>query len=505
MSDCKRQNTKLALALMVAMHGNLSLAQTTSLEAAPQQEDLMFPSEQIAMTWPMLPGESVESLAVLFYPKNKTMQRRFVVKTLQLSREIQPNLASASVSNQASLIIVPNIKLLSKQSGAIKPAVSKNNNPPSQTKLKMSYGLKDAAQFVVTPKIQAGYDDLISRNELLKQELAKLNAKLANLQQVFATLTIEATRVLSSASRSAPDSSTSSVPVAIPKPVAVATQHNNSPAAKPIAAPISLKQVAVIDAAEKQGTFLERYLSLFIWAALLVIGFLIGLTFYTRKQAKRLYLASAGNFDPLEKQLFIDEDGQVSQVVSRVHDVDFSLTQTEYAGSMSVVELGSDYKEEGELALEQARIYVNIDRVDEAIELLKAQIEATPKASLHHWLYLLDIYRDTDQKEAFLQCAKQLHQSFNVMIPLWENVALPMVIASSLEEFPHIVEQLTTLWAGLEKPQEKIAETKAYIDDLLTDNRGSDRAGFSMEVFQELLLLRDLLNVREKLAESDQE
>ena len=166
-----------------------------------------------------------------------------------------------------------------------------------------------------------------------------------------------------------------------------------------------------------------------------------------------------------------------------------------------MVDLGSDDKEEGELALEQARIYVNIDRVDEAIELLKAQIEATPKDSLHHWLYLLDIYRDTNQKEEFLQSAKQLHQSFNVMIPLWENVPLPMVIASSLEEFSHIVEELTALWVD----HEKTAETKAYIDDLLTENRSSDRTGFSMEVFQELILLRDLLNVREKLAESDQE
>jgi cell division septum initiation protein DivIVA len=504
LSDCKRQNIKLALALVVAMHGNLSLAETTSLETVPLPGNALFPPEQVAMTWPMLPGESVESLALLFYPKNKKMQQHFVAKTLQLSREIQPNLDPTSVSNQASLIVVPDIKQLSRQGGAIKRAVSKNSNPPSQPTLKMSYGLKDAALFVVTPKMQAGYDDLVTRNERLKQELEKLNAKLAQLQQVFATLATEATRALTSAPVPSPASTVESAPTALAEPVAVAKQ-NNPPAAKPVSEPTSLKQVVVADVEAKQSSFFEKYLSAFIWATLLVLGFLIGLTFYTRKQAKKLYLASAGNFNPLEQQVFIDDDKQAVQILSRVHDVDFSLTQTEYAGNMSVVELRNDNKEEGELALEQARIYVNIDRVDEAIELLKAQIEATPKASLHHWLYLLDIYRDTNQKEAFLQSAKQLHQSFNVMIPQWENVPLPMVIASSLEEFPHIVEQLTTLWAGLEKPQEKIAETKAYIEDLLTDNRGSDRTGFSMDVFQELLLLRDLLNVREKLAESDQE
>lgn len=481
---------------MVGMHTICYLHKLHLLEAAPLPGNALFPPEQIAMTWPMLPGESVESLAVLFYPENRKMQRRFVAKTLQLSREIQPNLESASVSNQASLIIVPNIKQLSRQGGALKPTASKSSNPLSQPKLKMSYGLKDAAQFVVTPKMQAEYDDMVTRNEFIKQELEKLNAKLAQLQQVFVALTVEATRALGRAPVPSSTSTSKSAPTALPE-LATVAQQNNLLAAKPA----SPKQVVVADVETKPGMFLARYLSALIWAVLLVIGFLIGLTFYTHKQAKKLYLASAGNFNLLEKQIFIDEDNQASQVVSRVHDVDFSLTQTEHAGSMSVVDLGSDYKEEGELALEQARIYVNIDRVEEAIELLKAQIEATPKTSLHHWLYLLDIYRDTNQKEEFLHCAKQLHQSFNVMIPLWENAPVAMVIASSIEEFPHIVEQLTILWAD----NESITETKAYIDDLLTDNRSSDRTGFSMEVFQELLLLRDLLNVHEKLAESNQE
>ncbi|HSH55087.1 MAG TPA: hypothetical protein VK967_08680, partial [Methylotenera sp.] len=332
MSDCKRQNTKLALALMVAMHTNLLLAQTTPLETAPlqvesAQENALFPPEQIAMTWPMLPGESVESLAVLFYPKNKKMQRRFVAKTLQLSREIQPNLDPANVSNQASLIIIPDIKLLSRQGSAIKIAATNNSQQSSQPKLKMSYGLKDAAQFVVTPKIQAGYDDLVTRNERLKQELEKLNAKLAQLQQVFVALTAEATRAISrapipgseSSSVATSEPSTLSVPVAtpvtIPEPAAVVIQQNNPPVTKPV----SLKQMVVADVETKQGTFLARYLSLFVWAVLIVIGFLIGLTFYMRKQAKKLYLASAGNFNPLGKQIFIDEDNQAVQVVSRVH------------------------------------------------------------------------------------------------------------------------------------------------------------------------------------------
>jgi hypothetical protein len=70
-----------------------------------------------------------------------------------------------------------------------------------------------------------------------------------------------------------------------------------------------------------------------------------------------------------------------------------------------------------------------------------------------------------------------------------------MVIATTIEAFPHIVQQLTILWND---PSKEI-ETEAFLEDLLTDNRRSLRTGFSMEVFHEILLLKDLLLARNKL------
>ena len=160
-------------------------------------------------------------------------------------------------------------------------------------------------------------------------------------------------------------------------------------------------------------------------------------------------------------------------------------------------------KNEAELILEQAKIFVQIDRPAYAIKLLKTQINAAPKAALHHWIYLLDIYRDTNKKEEFLQYAEQLHQNFNVVMPLWDSTPSKMMIASSKEEFSHISNKVTKLWADCEKEAKKIAQTKVYLDELLTDNRDSERAGFSMEVFQEIILLRDLLDVRDKLVQVD--
>lgn len=78
-----------------------------------------------------------------------------------------------------------------------------------------------------------------------------------------------------------------------------------------------------------------------------------------------------------------------------------------------------------------------------------------------------------------------------------------MVVASSLEEFPHIIDTLIKLWANNENALGDTSEIKAYLDKLLIDNRNSERAGFSLEVLQEIMLLRSLLDVSDKLKEED--
>jgi len=177
----------------------------------------------------------------------------------------------------------------------------------------------------------------------------------------------------------------------------------------------------------------------------------------------------------------------------------------------SVVPLGvsgmevQEVKDEGEHVMEQAKIYVGLGKEADAIQLLKAHIDAAPKAALRHWLYLLDIYRMTNQKEAFLQSARQLHQTFNVVIPRWEKTpgseaSVPVFEATSLEEYDYIVDKVTAMWADCAKEVKKIAQAKDYLDQLLTDNRNGERTGFSMGVLEDIMLLRDTLDTREKLA-----
>jgi tetratricopeptide (TPR) repeat protein len=479
----KGHSAKLALALMVAIYMPLSFAENGDPEAAASNNTAL-PADANAMTWPMLPGENVASLAALFYPNNPQLQKRFIAKTLQLSREMHPQLDAQSASNQAKLIIIPTLKSLAKSTGKIRPAKPKHQTPWSAP-LQMSYGLKDAALFVVSDALQAQYGALLERNASLKLQLEKLNAKLSHLQQTLATLSLEVQQFFASPASVTPVPQSSKTSAA---PDPGHTMLDKTPPSP------TLTEVKLLNEAPDKTS--DGPFNFLLWLPLILfVGLLAWLAkWYTHKKSKQLYLASAETFDPIAITL---DDGELPNRRA-IDEVDFSLTQT----SMSVTDLsdmeGLQDKEDGELALEQARIYVHIERGDEAIELLKAHIKNKPKSALHHWLYLLDIYRDTGQRDEFMKHAKQLHQDFNVMMPLWENDPVPMVIASTIEAFPHIVQQLASLWGD---PNKEI-ETEAFLDDLLTDNRHSIRTGFSMEVFQEILLLKDVLLARNKLGDT---
>ena len=155
------------------------------------------------------------------------------------------------------------------------------------------------------------------------------------------------------------------------------------------------------------------------------------------------------------------------------------------------------------LVLEQAKIYTSMNRLKDAVMLLKTQIQETPKVALNHWFYLLEICRNSNQKEAFLNNAKHLHEKFNIMMPQWEKPMFPPLVASHLEELPHIIERLTRLWGAEGKVTENMIQTKAYLDELLMDNRSTERMGFGIEVFQEIMLLREMLDTRFNLARED--
>ncbi|MDP1765890.1 MAG: hypothetical protein Q8K83_03205 [Methylotenera sp.] len=508
-----------AFAFLIALQSNAILAQSENPDTQTFDEILLLTPEQpdqhvqsqVAITWPVLPGESVKELATLFYPKNKKMQHRFIVKTLQLSQDIHPNLDPATASNNANLIVIPNIKYLGKNSGYINYGPPKNKIGESHDKPKLlaSYGIKDDVKVEVNSKLQSIYDNLVNRNVLFKQGLDNLNIKLASLTPKLTALKIELIRFFDLA-LSMEESKNKHV-----KKKQEAQLQNNLPLE-----PITQNQVisstqtqtqtqAPISAPVKAATSRtdeSKYISWNIWILVSSLILVIGLSFvmYVRRKLKNFHPVTTLGSGELEIKPVIEyeDSAEQSSVVDEMESI--PVIEGEFSGSIPDVEpevsIDLVKKEEVEQVLEQARIYINLNRFKEAIMLLKTQIQETPKAALHHWFCLLDLYRKSNQKEDFLNDAKQLHENFNIMMPQWEKTTFPSLTASSLEELPHIVERLTALWVAESKVTDNMVETKAYLDELLTDNRSTERIGFGKEVFKEIMLLRDMLDIRLKLS-----
>jgi pilus assembly protein FimV len=152
--------------------------------------------------------------------------------------------------------------------------------------------------------------------------------------------------------------------------------------------------------------------------------------------------------------------------------------------------------------LELAEIMVSFGRVKGAEQALEEFIEHHPKAALTPWLKLLEVYRQDQQRAAFEALAVKLQRHFNVAPADWETMGeapdpdpdLSATDAASIEQLltrlptlgklPHICSELARTWGS--------PECLAYLNQLLRDNRGGERRGFSLSSVRELLFLIDI-------------
>ncbi|MDP3088472.1 MAG: hypothetical protein Q8M99_09850 [Methylotenera sp.] len=477
---------------------NLLLVITGLMVAMHAMADGVAPS---SMTWILEPGESVNDVARLFYPKNRQMQQRFIEKTIQLSHEAHQNINPEEATTEKSLITIPDIKSLSFQSGKNHRAQTSNQKIRKKVK---NFSADTSAE---------KYDALVKRNNFFKIRLDKLNEKLTQLEQMLMSLKAQVMHIV--------NISVHVPPIKIAKDQVkksndlVKSQHANVEESIQDVAKTSAGEKVAINTAQTETKlvtpmqqqlikpiYFSRYSTIVLFLLALVLFML--LVFYIWRQSKNWHKILTNSNNSLEKKATINNSVFEGQLVSSESNVDISDMSGEFEATLSdgnnEVEESLVNKEEADLVLEQARIYISLNRIKEATVLLESYIRAMPKNALRHRIYLLDIYREKNLRKEFLQCSKELHESFNVMMPQWESPALPDAIASSVEQFSHISAKVTKLWADCEKESKTIVKTKAYLDELLMDNRESERTGFSLEVFKEIMTLRDILDVREKLA-----
>jgi pilus assembly protein FimV len=178
-----------------------------------------------------------------------------------------------------------------------------------------------------------------------------------------------------------------------------------------------------------------------------------------------------------------------------------------YDSMMSIAAATVDEHFEANPVMELADIMLSFGRVKGAAQALQEYIDHNPQEALQPWIRLMDVYRMAGLREEFDKVARNLNQHFNVEIQQWDPAeptlnrhtidmvldddlgeivqsAPPAPRAESIEEMPRLLRQIIELW--------REGDVLAYLQQLLRDNRGGKRSGFSLNVVEEILFLIDL-------------
>ena len=451
------------------------------------------------LIWPALPNESVQKIAAQLYPNHVDLQRKFVFKTLRLNAENKLNLTEHEKFTAPRVILIPTPESLQDSIRAIKPSALALT--PSQLKLSMSYdmalpknGLPPAISVAlatapsVAPPVAI---EQVSPSPAVKTEqvapaaetppmLAKPVVEPASIELPSANIDAKAINQESQAWQANIShwwqGSISSLQNAVAQlKAAVSNWHLPAIDVKALNLPVTINQ-------------LLWFISLLL-AVLGLSSLLLARIAHRKKTTLTLewfvppeYAKDAGVLlreYPVNKQV---EASQLSteKAIEKQSDT-FAMPPT-----------APEFEEHSDRQiLLEAKAYEKNNRADEAIEHVKWAIRAQPKVSIELWLYLLDLYRQQNRQDDFENYAKAMHQTYNVMIPQWQEKKVAMVVAQTLEDFPHLAEKLCAIWSTA-------VPATDFLQSLVDDNRDGERLGFSRAVVDEILLLCLVLEARDK-------
>ena len=454
-----------------------------------------------SMTWPMLPGENLNDLARLFYPKNQSMQRQFVAKTLRLSSNMQADLNATKRFETPTLLVIPTLKSLSYHKNRAKEGRKK----PRKKKLQLSYDIGQSIEQVPAKLIQ-DYEWLVSKNAFLKEELAQLNKKIVFLQTKLNDLKLifDKTLNLPNSGSQTAQAQTISADVASNHQPTSNLPVNNLPARKVFKNLNDVKyNQKKSDAAEalsaETSITMPQAISLpfvngnknIIIIVMAVLALLTISSVLLKKYRQRMFTKFTDAIPQMDDTLldfgghWKDEGQALDQ--QTIQEIKQEIQNTEAKTIQFTAEPQKAYSN-ADATLVEAKLLMSIHRSQDAIDHLKLTIDSSPKASINHWLYLLEIFRKLNLKDEFEQYAEGLKANFNVTTQAWDDSIAPSTLPQHLEEFPTIMEKLYTIWPS--------DQAQTYLRSLITDNRDGERAGFGKAVLSEILLLIALLDTR---------
>ena len=474
-----------------------------------------------SMTWPMLPGENLNDVARLFYPKNQAMQRQFVAKTMRLNTHNHANLNAAQRFETPTLLVIPTLKSLSSTKNI-------SRKKPRKQKLQLSYGIGQAVE-QLPAKLLQDYEWLVSKNAFLKEELAKLNEKIVFLQTKLNDLKLIFDKTLNfpnsgsqtTVSQTTVSQTSSADTQAINQPIS-SLPADNLPAKKVFKNLTNTKPNIGLDVElvnKKSDTALTETMlspatmppaagSLFanINTNLMIIAIaslvmLIAAAVALKKYRQRMFASFTDAIPTMSDSLqdfgghWKDEAQEIDQ--QTLLDIEQVIQATEAkiapAKGQFINAAQNTIAKTIQLSVEdatmvEAKLLMSVNRSQDAILHLKAAVDANPKISINHWLYLLEIFRKLNLKEEFEKYAAGLKTNFNVTTQAWDDSIAPGTLPQYIEEFSNIMEKLTPMWPS--------DEAKDYLRSLITDNRDGERVGFGKSVLSEILFLIALLDAR---------
>jgi hypothetical protein len=145
LSFTPRWSVRLAFAFLLNVYFMVGLVQAASYaDNEPVKNDAKI-------YWPMMQGETLEELADKLYPDSPILKKRFINKTLSMSRDIAPTLQVNKPFQSAQMLIIPNEKAVRELTHKIRRL--QDIAPQEEDKLKFSYNLSKAPkQAPILPK-----------------------------------------------------------------------------------------------------------------------------------------------------------------------------------------------------------------------------------------------------------------------------------------------------------------------------------------------------------------
>jgi pilus assembly protein FimV len=131
--------------------------------------------------------------------------------------------------------------------------------------------------------------------------------------------------------------------------------------------------------------------------------------------------------------------------------------------------------------VQEAEFWMLLNDPQRALQMLEPHAKDDRPESPITWLYLLDLYRQTDNQEKYQLLTDRFKRIFNARIPKWED-DLADVEKTSLEDFPGLLDRICSVWGDVDA-------AVGLLESLLVDDRNGERAGFDLPVYRDIILL----------------